>query len=418
MSRRTAAILALCAAPRLLALALFPHTGSTSYDDLAAHLATTGRFTFDGVASTYMEPLYPAFLAAARLLTGSSPRLVLLLQIGVASIGGLLLYRLASRLAGARVGLIAACFYALDPYLVRQSAAFLDVTVCTTLAIATALSLADVETRRDAAVAGALFGLLMLTRASFGLACVATAFWLAARGRGRLAAVLVIAAVLVQAPWMVRNVAVDGSPLPSRLGENLYVSSSSYAAIVPVHDIDLLVPLALADVGPDIDRLPAPAEHQQRAIDDAMLARAIAFIRRSPGAVVRLKARNALYLFDPRLLPRYAKSPGAYAVVEAGAVRTHNELRRPWIEDASFAVARAVLLLLAAIGLVRRRTVDRDTPLLILLAATALVCVVFFPATRLMAPVTFVAMFYAAAGLEAVTRGRVTATSAAAPHPR
>ncbi len=433
MNRRTAAIFALCAAPRLLALALLPHPGSTSYDDLAAQLATTGRFAFEGVASTYMEPLYPAFLAAARLLTANSPRLVLLLQIAVASLGGVLWYRLAARLAGERVGLIAVCFYALDPYLVRQSAAFLDVTLCTTLAIATALLLTDVQTRRDAAAAGVLFGLLMLTRASFGLAGVAAALWLARCGRGRLSAILAIATVLVQAPWMVRNVAADGSPLPSRLGENLYVSTSRYAALVPVHDIDLVVPLALAEVGPEAERLRPPPERQQRAMDGAMLARAIAFIRQSPGAVVRLKARNALYLFDPRLLPRYAKSSGAYASVEAGAVRTFNEPRRPWIEDAAFTLARTGLLLLAALGVLRRRTFDRDAPLLILLAATATVCVIFFPATRLMAPVMFVVMFYAAVGLDAMTGGgsegpgterpgtegpKVTATSAAAPHPR
>src|SRR5258708_10724331 len=239
--------------------------------------------------------------------------------------------------------------------------------------------------------------------------------------------------VVVRGAWMVGDVAADGSPLPSGFGENLYVSRSRYAALVPVHDIDLVVPLALAEVGPEAERLRPPPERQQRAMDGAMLARAIAFIRQSPGAVVRLKARNALYLFDPRLLPRYAKSSGAYASVEAGAVRTFNEPRRPWIEDAAFTLARTGLLLLAALGVLRRRTFDRDAPLLILLAATGTCCVIFFPATRLMAPVMFVVMFYAAVGLDAMTGGgsegpgterpategpKVTATSAAAPHPR
>jgi hypothetical protein len=47
-----------------------------------------------------------------------------------------------------------------------------------------------------------------------------------------------------------------------------------------------------------------------------------------------------------------------------------------------------------------------------MLAANAAVCIVFFPTTRLVAPVMFVVMFYAAVGLEVFT---VRATSAAAP---
>src|SRR5258708_28768705 len=125
--------------------------------------------------------------------------------------------------------------------------------------------------------------------------------------------------VVVRGAWMVGDVAADGSPLPSRLGENLYVSTSRYAALVPVHDIDLVVPLALAEVGPEAERLRPPTERQQRAMDGATLARAIAFIQQSPAAVVRLRARNALDLFDPRLRPPYAESSGAYARGEAAS---------------------------------------------------------------------------------------------------
>jgi 4-amino-4-deoxy-L-arabinose transferase-like glycosyltransferase len=402
MDRRAALVFAICAAPRLLALAVFPDAAPTYYDALATSLIRTGHFGFDGVPSTYIEPLYPAFLAGARMITGDVQQLVLLLQIALASLGGVLLYRLGSWLANPRVGLYAAVFYALDPYLIRQSVALLDVTLCTTLAIAAAWQLSKMDRVRDAVAAGTLLGLLMLTRASFAAACLGAAIWLAWRGRGRLAGVMLAAVLVVQAPWMVRNARLDGSPLPSRIGENLYMSTSSYATLVPVHDIDLLVPLGLADVGTEVEHRQLPPVLEQRAIDQAMLERAFAFMREHPGRVLWLKARNALYLFDPRLLPRYAKSAAAFATEEAGVVRVFNEQRRPWVEELSYALARTVLMLLAAIGIVRRGIAANDAPLLILLATNAAVCVVFFPTSRLMAPVMFVVTFYAAAGLDAL----------------
>lgn len=415
MDRRAALVFAICAVPRLLALAVFPHAAATYYDELATSLLATGRFAFDGVASTYVEPLYPVFLAGALMVTGNSPWLVLLLQIGVASIGGVLLYRLGSRLANPRVGFYATVFYALDPYLIRQSAARLDITLCTTLAIAATWQLSRTERVRDAVGCGALLGLLILTRASFAPAFLGAAIWLAWRGRGRLSGVMVVTALLVQAPWMVRNARVDGSPLPSRIGENLYLSTSRYATVVPVHDIDLLVPLGLADVQAGVAEMRVPPQVEQRVLDEAMLERAIAFMREHPAHVLRLKARNALYLFSPQLLPRYAKSPGAFATVEAGVVRVFNEQRRPWVDEASHAIARSVLLLLAAIGVVRRGLCGKDAPLLIMLATNAAVCIVFFPTTRLIAPVMFVVMFYAAVGLDAFTLSGLRATSAAEP---
>jgi hypothetical protein len=406
MDRRAAVIFGMCAAPRLLALALFPPAAPTNYHELATALLATGTFALDGAPSTYIEPLYPAMVAGARLAAGDSTRLALTLQIVVASIGGVLLYRLGERLAGPRAGLHAAVFYAFYPYLVRQSVAWLEITLCATLAIAAALSLTRMERIRDAMVSGVLFGLLMLTRTSFAAGAVGAAVWLGWRGRGRLAAVLLVTALLVESPWLVRNVRVDGSPLPSRIGENLYLSTSDYASVVPVHDIDLLVPLGMAAAWPEVARRQLPPDLERRALDDAMLERALAFIRERPGRVLWLKARNAAYLFSPLLLPRDAKSPEAVAAVEGETLRV-TAPRRPWVEDAAHAVAQAMLLALAALGLARRGIRGGDAPLLILLAAQAAVCVAFFPTTRLMAPVMFVVMFYAAVGS--------TGSSAAAP---
>jgi 4-amino-4-deoxy-L-arabinose transferase-like glycosyltransferase len=413
MDRRTALVFAMCAAPRLLALGLFPPRTSTYYNELATSLLTNGTMAFDGVPSTYMEPLYPLFLAVARLVTGDSTVLAIVLQVAVAAFGGVLLYRLGSRLANPRTGFWAAVFYALYPYLVRQSVARLEITLCATLAIAAALLLTRVERIRDAIAAGALLGLLMLTRTSFVVAALGAAAWLAWQGRPstslgtrtRLAAVFLLTTLLVEGPWLVRNMWIDGSPLPSRMGENLYVSTSDYAALLPLHDIDLVVPLAVADVRAEVEEMPPAAK--ERGVDDAMLKRGLAFVREHPWKVLRLKARNALGLFAPQLLPREAKSDASFATMDGGTLRIVNAARRPWIAEAAHAAAQSVLLVLAAIGIARRGIRGRDAPLLIMLAAQAAVCVVFFPTTRLMAPVMFVLMFYAAAG--------VTGSSGAAP---
>ena len=416
--RRTLLVFAICAAPRFVALALFPGASSTYYNELAAGLLSTGTFGFDGTPSTYIEPLYPALLAGARFVTGDSQPLVLILQIVVASIGGVLLDRLASHHAGPQAGLFAAVFYAVYPYLVRQSVALLEITLCTTLAIGTALALSRTDRIRGSLVTGALFGLLMLTRTSFAVAPIGAAAWLAWRpstgpGAGRpsvwLAAAMLLSALLVETPWLVRNARIDGVPWPSRVGENLYLSTSIYGLAVPVHDIDLLLPLGAADVGPGVERLGLPPSLQGRALDDAMLRRSLAFTREHPGRVLWLKLRNALFLFTPRLLPRDAKSPEAMARMEGDTVIV-SAPQRPWIRDTVHTVAQSVLLLLAAIGIARRGMPGTDAPLLILLAAQAIVCVAFFPTTRLMAPVMFVLMFYAATGL--------TGSSAAAPRRR
>jgi hypothetical protein len=428
MDRRALFIFGICAAPRLLAMAMWPSRAPTYYDTLATELLTNGSFGFSGVPTNYMEPLYPAFLAAARFVTFGFEPAVTLAQVAVAALGGVLLYRLAAHLAGPRVGLCAGVLYALNPYLVRQSVARLEITLCLTLAIAATLALTRTERWRGAMGAGVLFGLLILTRTTFLPAALGAVVWLAwrpstalgtgpstERGAGastgrwpgwRLAAVMLCTAVAVQAPWVVRNMRVDGSALPSRLGENLYVSTSVYAAALPVHDIDLLAVLALGEL---VD-VPIPPGEGERYLDDFMMARSVAFLREHPGRVLWWKARNALYLLTPQLLPRDAKGPASYAVLEGETVRIVNPVRRPWVEELSHALAQGALLLLAAVGIAQRRLRMADAPLLIMLGAQAAICIAFFPTTRLMAPVMFVVMFYAAVGF--------TNSSAAAPRQR
>src|SRR5205823_10135123 len=120
-----------------------------------------------------------------------------------ASIGGTLLFRLARDTSGsARVGWIAALLYAMSPYLIRQSAAFMEVTLAVVLLIAAALQVRRADRRAGAVVFGALLAAIVLTRFSFLPIAVGGVAVAAARaGRSRATVAAAVGAALV-APWM------------------------------------------------------------------------------------------------------------------------------------------------------------------------------------------------------------------------
>jgi hypothetical protein len=101
MRRRTLLlILFACAVPRFAALAVWRADPATLYYDLSTALLREHRFALDGEPTTYIEPLYPAALAAGRLATGDHPIALLALQILLASWAGVLLFELTRHLTG------------------------------------------------------------------------------------------------------------------------------------------------------------------------------------------------------------------------------------------------------------------------------------------------------------------------------
>jgi hypothetical protein len=383
MTRRTSAVVfAACAATRLGALAVLPPAGPTQAWTLAGDLISTGTLGAEGRPSTYLEPLYSVFLAGARLITRDTAIGVLVLQILVTSFGGVLLYLLARRVAGDRAAAIAAAFYAVYPYFVAQSAAYMDVNLTIVLMLAATLALATAARDRGAALAGAVFGFLILQRATFTLTLVVATAWLVWRGRGRTAAIVAAAAAVVLAPWLARNLRVDGSLLPTRIGENLLVSTSAYAeSVVPVYDVDPLMPLVYADAAA---ALPPDQADSQRALDRVMLGRALQFVREHPARAARLKLRNAIHLLDPRLLPRYPAGEQTLAAVRDGRVAFTGLRTRSSGQEAVQAIAQAIVLFCAAFGFAARGLTRADEPVLLVVFTQALLCVAFFPTTRLL----------------------------------
>ena len=166
--------------------------------------------------SAFRPPLYPLALAGVHLVGGgwTAERLLGAL-LGVATV--LLVYLVSERLWGRRVGLVAAGIAAVFPPLVVLNASLLSESLFVPLVLG--VLLATLEYRRTlqlrwAAVAGALCGLAALTRVNGMLLAIAAAVgvWAALPARRSRALVpvlaVVVAAVVVVSPWVIRNTVV------------------------------------------------------------------------------------------------------------------------------------------------------------------------------------------------------------------
>ena len=155
------AVLAICAVPRIAALWFFPAPGDTQYSALARSLVDAHRYALDGAATARIEPLCPAVFALGQVLFGSMLAIPLVLSV----VAGAALFALTRRATNsARAAWTAAVLYACSPYLVRQAASPMDVTLATSLLIVAAWRLRDLGTNARAASAGLLLGAIELTR--------------------------------------------------------------------------------------------------------------------------------------------------------------------------------------------------------------------------------------------------------------
>jgi 4-amino-4-deoxy-L-arabinose transferase-like glycosyltransferase len=396
-------VFALCAIPRVLALFWFPPDTSVFYYwDASEGLLARGAPALDGVIDTSTEPLYPALLAVLRAVGRDSVTVVLLAQIAIASGAGVLLYRLTEDLAGSRVAAVTAALYAFDPYLVRQSASPVEITVCTALLIAAAWSYARGTSTAGAIGTGVLAALAALTRFSLLPVAAGGLGLLLRERRWRHAMAFAIAAAIPVGAWMLSTYATNGALVPTRVGINLFVSTCEYAdQIVPLRNVDLLVPWAYEAVERELSGTPMSETDRQRALDDALLAKAVAFVREHPVTTVRLKLRNLAYTVAPVLLPLERKPRSAVATIEDGRVRISGLERRPFVDHALYSTSRLLLVAGACVGLWRRRgRWQRGDAMLVAIAASIVVVqAVFFPTSRLLAPMAFVLMIYCAIAL-------------------
>ena len=222
---RGAALLVVAAAalPRLLALAIEREQILEAYveksDVFARTLVESGTFGFlPGVPSAYTQPLYAWFLAGLYWPLDRSWAVVGLAQVLLAVVTALLVLAIGTHLASVRTGLLAALVATLHPYLVWHDIHVNREILDGLLAAAIVLLALLAYERRSLPLAlglGAVTGLAILSNARLLLLPLVLAPYVAWRVRpaGRAiaaAALVVVGAALVTAPWVVRNKVVIG----------------------------------------------------------------------------------------------------------------------------------------------------------------------------------------------------------------
>ena len=277
--------------------------------------------------------MYPGFLGFAYWVFGPSVglgmALNLLIGLGVVALTN----RLATNLGGPVAGLVAAGLVAIYPPLLVNDLCLLTEPLSLLLLVGGLCALIE----RRPVLAGLTCGLLVLARPSAqGLAVIVGIWCLLRIGWRRSLLVGVTAAVLI-VPWIIRN--------DERLGSAVLVTSNGFN-LAAMHS-----PEARHDrhfVNPAVDvrfgdlRL---ARFDEIAWDRSLRKRALGDIRRHPGHMVFVVAKNSLAYFELRpgdnTLPeqldgrnrtfRAIGLPMFYVVTAGGLVGLWLRRRRPGV---------------------------------------------------------------------------------------
>jgi 4-amino-4-deoxy-L-arabinose transferase-like glycosyltransferase len=216
--------------------------------NIADHFAYSNAAESPFHASVFRTPGYPVFLAAFHLIVPGSLLLVRLAQFALIALAAVLLCRVARFVTtpgrAFAAGLICATFLPL----VWLAAFHLTEALSTFLTVAVVLLIylaMDPSEGRSALGIYALLGIttavLSLVRPEDGLVLVPIAIGLmlsqrrlARRDRFAKLAVLLLAFVVVMAPWMIRNAIVANQfiPLGENSGQSLYISAEQYGGRV------------------------------------------------------------------------------------------------------------------------------------------------------------------------------------------
>jgi 4-amino-4-deoxy-L-arabinose transferase-like glycosyltransferase len=405
------------------AVAVRPHVGSHDpafYMRYAEHIAAgKGYVTDDGHPTAYYPIGYPGLLGGAwwfvrhTSLRDSLPWTAAVVNL-VAGIATLPLVGFIGRRAiSAWVGTVATWLVALQPNLIYNTAPALTETVfIALLAGALALLVARPMTSAPRAgrlvAAGVMLGLAGLVR-PVGLIVVPALVFVVWRWRKRmlhpirLLAMVTACALIVLAPWVVRNAVVVGRPtLATNTGDNLCIGNNPQAT-----GGFMLPPSCFADF-PNITD-----EHVEAQRDRVLTNRALRWIVNHPAQQPRLIFWRTYWTFlsdhdGLRAVQSYEQDPWL-ATYHA---RTESLLTTAG--DAFWFVSLA----LGALGLVRwRRRLDMRRSLLgASLVGMAVIVWPFFGDTRFHLPVAMLVAFPAASALEGLLRrSPIAPVSAIAP---
>ena len=348
-----------------------------------AHSLASGRgFSYDaeresGTTQQFgRAPAYPLFLAAIGAAGGPSDSVPVRVKVAQSIAGAFtvcLVGALAWRLAGPTAGVMSAWIAAIYPPLVWISAYALSESVYCLLGMAAVLTLDRAidraENRAPATpwtiAGGALTGAAILVRPAMLFFVPITAVWLMWRRQFRLAALLVLTAVLVVAPWTARNYRTYGRLV-------LVASEGGVTFWTGNH------PLARGEgdlaANPDIKL--AEIEFRQKhpgltaeQLEPLYYREALDYIAQHPVWWAALLVRKAFYTVVP-LGPSYTLHSTLYAAASIAS----------YLLLVPFAIA-------GARAYWRRGKARRPEALFLLAASAAIVCVLFFPQERFRIPV-------------------------------
>ncbi|HXQ87859.1 MAG TPA: glycosyltransferase family 39 protein [Gaiella sp.] len=402
---RGAALLVVAAAavPRLLALAIEREQILEAYveksDVFARTLVSSGTFGFlPGVPSAYTQPLYAWFLAGLYWPLDRSWAVVGLAQVLVAVVTALLVLAIGTHLASVRTGVLAALVATLHPYLVwhdiHVNREILDGLLAAAIVL---LALLAYERRSlpPALGLGAVTGLAILSNARLLLLPLVLAPYVAWRVRpaGRAiaaAALVVVGAALVTAPWVVRNKVVIGCATITTDTRALWKANNpaTYDVLAGGGWIDDVPDLP--DVPPWPEKAAGISVAAARAVDECAQSsfyrdEVFDFWREHPGEKARLAVQAVGMLWSPFL------SVTADDAAQQGA----SDLAQRTVEPAFVLMLYAFALWGAFLA--PRRFVALAA---LLLGFNTLMAMVFAGTVRYRAPWDFVLALLAAFALE------------------
>jgi hypothetical protein len=415
-------VLAAAALPRLLALAIEREQILEAYveksDVFARTLVASGTFGFlPGVPSAYTQPLYAWFLAALYWPLDRSWAVVGIAQVVVAVATALLVLAIGIHLASVRTGVLAALVATLHPYVVwhdiHVNREILDGLLAAAIVLLALLAFERCSLPYALAL-GAVTGLAILSNARLLLLPLVLAPYVAWRVRpaGRAiaaAALVVVGAALVTAPWVARNKVVIGCATITTDTRALWKANSPAT-------YDVLARGGWIDDVPDLPNVPPWPEKAAgisvaaaKAVDECAQAsfyrdRVLEFWRDHPGEKGRLAVQAVGMLWSP-FLSVTADDPGQQGV---------SDLAQRTVEPA-FVLALYALALWGTF-LAPRRFVALA---LLLLGFNTAMAMVFAGTVRYRVPWDFVLALLAAFALERawelLRRRRSPAAASAAP---
>lgn len=232
---------------RVAAAAVIPHAllaRTFEYEDVARSLLSGNGFLAPYHGVPYLglvHPLYPLICAAVYWVVGHPSLLAMQVVQSLAVIpAAWLSFQLGSDIAGRRAGLLAAAGVALHPALLvfslRLHPLWFDAILFLAALWAT-YRMRRSPTPRRLVLLGVLFGVATLSRSTaavfLGVACLWLAWQWKTPARQLLARVAIICgvALLVVAPWLIRNAVVFQRPIGfvSTDGQNLWIGNNPLA---------------------------------------------------------------------------------------------------------------------------------------------------------------------------------------------